>query len=74
MDADTIENQANQWIAADLPRHMGLEDGTREVGFGDLPAYACGGTHVQALREVGKVTILALAEKKGVLSVRYSID
>ena len=48
MDADAIQQQINQWIAADYPRHMNLEDGTREVGFGELPAYACGGTHVQA--------------------------
>jgi len=53
---------------------MRLEDGTREVGFGELPAYACGGTHVQALGELGQVTILALSEKKGALSVRYSLD
>jgi len=52
---------------------MNLEDGTREVGFGELPAYACGGTHVQALSELGQVSILALSEKKGALSVRYEI-
>lgn len=74
MDADAIQQQINHWIAADYPRHMNLEDGTREVGFGELPAYACGGTHVQALGELGQVTILALSEKKGTLSVRYSLD
>ncbi|WLH92170.1 alanyl-tRNA editing protein [Pseudomonas sp. FP453] len=74
MDADAIQQQINQWIAADYPRHMNLEDGSREVGFGELPAYACGGTHVQALGELGQVTILALSEKKGTLSVRYSLD
>lgn len=74
MDADAIQQQINQWIAADYPRHMNLEDGTREVGFGELPAYACGGTHVQVLGELGQVTILALSEKKGTLSVRYSLD
>nr|WP_314534801.1 alanyl-tRNA editing protein [uncultured Pseudomonas sp.] len=74
MDAEAIQQQVNQWIAADYPRHMNLEDGTREVGFGELPAYACGGTHVQALSELSQVTILALSEKKGALSVRYSID
>jgi alkaline phosphatase D len=55
-------------------RHMALDDGTRQVGFGDLPAYACGGTHVQALGDVGQVTILALSEKKGALSVRYTLN
>lgn len=74
MAAEAIEQQVNQWIAADYPRHMNLEDGTREVGFGELPAYACGGTHVQTLSELGQVTILALSEKKGALSVRYEID
>jgi Ser-tRNA(Ala) deacylase AlaX len=74
MQAETIQQQINQWISADYPRHMSLKDGTREVGFGELPAYACGGTHVQALSELGQVTILALSEKKGALSVRYTLD
>ncbi len=74
MDADTLQQQIDQWIAADYPRQMRLEDGIREVGFGELPAYACGGTHVLALGELGQVTILALSEKKGTLSVRYSLD
>lgn len=74
MNADAIQQQIDQWIAADYPRHMNLEDGTREVGFGELPVYACGGTHVQALGELGQVTILTLSEKKGTLSVRYSLD
>ena len=74
MDAEAIQQQVNQWIAADYPRHMNLEDDTREVGFGELPAYACGGTHVQALSELGQVTILTLSEKKGALSVRYELD
>lgn len=74
MQADALQEQVNQWIGADLPRHMTLEGDTREVGFGDLPAYACGGTHVQALAQIGQVTILGLSEKKGTLSVRYSLD
>lgn len=74
MQADALQEQVNQWIGADLPRHMTLDGNTREVGFGDLPAYACGGTHVQTLAQVGQVTILGLSEKKGTLSVRYSLD
>ncbi|MDL2186995.1 alanyl-tRNA editing protein [Pseudomonas sp. ChxA] len=74
VDAQAFQTRIDQWIAADYPRHMTLQDNTREVGFGELPAYACGGTHVQALSELGKVTILTLSEKKGALSVRYSID
>ena len=74
IDAEALQQQINQWIAADYPRYMALDASTREVGFGALPAYACGGTHVQALSELGQVTILALSEKKGALSVRYSLD
>ncbi|AZF10088.1 Metal-dependent hydrolase [Pseudomonas sp. R2-37-08W] len=74
MDAEALQQQVNQWIAADYSRQMTLDEGTREVGFGELPAYACGGTHVQALGEVGHVTILAVSEKKGALSVRYEIN
>ncbi len=74
MEADALQAQVNQWIAADLPRHMTLDSGTREVGFGDLPPYACGGTHVQTLAQIGPITILGLSEKKGTLSVRYSLD
>ncbi|WDG44299.1 alanyl-tRNA editing protein [Pseudomonas synxantha] len=74
MDAQMLQLQVNQWINADYPRHMRLEEGIREVGFGELPSYACGGTHVQTLSELGQVTILALSEKKGALSVRYEIN
>jgi len=74
MEAEAIQQQVNQWIAANLSRHMTLADGTRQVGFGALPAYACGGTHVQALGELGQVKILGLSEKKGALSVRYSLE
>lgn len=73
MDAEALQQQVNRWVAADYPRHMRLDEGTREVGFGELPAYACGGTHVRALGEVGQVTILTLSEKKGAVSVRYEI-
>lgn len=74
MQAEAIQQQLNEWIATDYPRHMAVDNGTREVGFGELPAYACGGTHVQTLSELGQVTIQALSEKKGALSVRYTLD
>src|SRR5207253_651102 len=48
--------------------------GTREIGFGELPAYGCGGTHVRRLQELGSVKIATLSQKKGTLSVHYSVD
>ncbi|RTF84656.1 alanyl-tRNA editing protein, partial [Serratia marcescens] len=43
------------------------------VGFGELPAYGCGGTHVAALGEVGAIAITGLKMKKGQLNVQYEL-
>ncbi|MGO2434818.1 MAG: alanyl-tRNA editing protein, partial [Serratia proteamaculans] len=45
----------------------------RQVGFGELPAYGCGGTHVLSLGELGAVNITALKMKKGQLIVQYEL-
>ncbi|RTG33316.1 alanyl-tRNA editing protein, partial [Serratia marcescens] len=45
----------------------------RQVGFGELPAYGCGGTHVAALGEVGAIAITGLKMKKGQLNVQYEL-
>lgn len=74
VDAQTIQHGIRQWIAHDLPRQTSLREGAREVGFGELPAYGCGGTHVQSLKDLGTVTITALSQKKGTLSVHYNVD
>lgn len=74
VDAQMIQRGIRQWIAHDLPRQTSLSKGAREVGFGELPAYGCGGTHVQSLKDVGTVTITALSQKKGTLSVHYNVD
>ncbi|MEZ1319154.1 alanyl-tRNA editing protein [Pseudomonas fluorescens] len=74
VDARTIAFGLEQWIAHDLPRLTSLREGAREIGFGDLPAYGCGGTHVRSLKELGHVTIASVSQKKGTLSVHYSVD
>jgi len=74
IDARTIETGIEQWIAHDLPRLTSLREGAREIGFGELPAYGCGGTHVRSLKELGTVTIASVSQKKGTLSVHYSVD
>ncbi|WP_223450374.1 MULTISPECIES: alanyl-tRNA editing protein [unclassified Pseudomonas] len=74
IDARTIESGIEQWIAHDLPRLTSLREGAREIGFGELPAYGCGGTHVRSLKELGTVTIASVSQKKGTLSVHYSVD
>lgn len=74
LDTSIIQQGIDEWIASDLPRLIALRDGSREVGFGGLAAYGCGGTHVRRLQELGVVTIASLSQKKGTLSVHYYVD
>ncbi|AWM93646.1 hypothetical protein DJ564_24075 [Pseudomonas sp. 31-12] len=74
VDAEMIQQAIEQWIAQDLPRLTSMREGAREIGFGELPAYGCGGTHVRSLKDLATVTIASLSLKKGTLSVHYSVD
>lgn len=74
LEAEAVQHALEQWIGADLPRHTRLDPQQRAISFGDLPGYPCGGTHVQSLAELGTVNVLSVSQKKGVLSVRYSLD
>lgn len=69
-----LQQRLTDMIAADLPRRQLEQQGMRQVGFGDLPAYGCGGTHVRSLAELGKVQITAVKMKKGQLIVQYQVD
>lgn len=60
------------WQAQDLPRQVTFADGMRKVGFGELPAYPCGGTHVARLAELGDIVISQIKMKKGQLVVSYT--
>lgn len=62
------------WQGESLPRRITFDGGLRLVGFGELPAYPCGGTHVAQLSEVGDVTITQLKLKKGQMIVHYSLQ
>ncbi len=53
VEADFLQAELARLIAADLPRRQQAVEGMRQVGFGELPAYGCGGTHVATLAEVG---------------------
>lgn len=74
VDVPMVQHGIEQWIARDLPRLTSLREGAREIGFGELPAYGCGGTHVRSLKDLGTVTIASLSQKKGILSVHYHVD
>ena len=74
LDAQQIQQRLEQWISADLPRQMRVDNQQRVIQFGDLPSYPCGGTHVSSLAAIGAVNVLSATLKKGVLSVRYDLN
>ncbi|ALB61608.1 Metal-dependent hydrolase related to alanyl-tRNA synthetase [Cronobacter condimenti 1330] len=72
-DSDALAQAIATWIADDLPRQVEFADGRRQVRFGELPVYGCGGTHVASLAEVGDVTLTSIKIKKGQLLVAYQL-
>lgn len=68
-----VEVAVAELVGSGLARVQKTEDGRRTVTWGDLPAYACGGTHVVSTADVGKVRIVSAKDKKGQLSVRYEL-
>ncbi|WP_313681961.1 alanyl-tRNA editing protein [Klebsiella africana] len=72
-DASALLTQVKGWQAQDLPRQVTFADGLRQVGFGDLLAYPCGGTHVARLSELGDIVISQIKMKKGQLVVSYTL-
>lgn len=73
-DASALSALIARWQAEDLPRHISFEGPLRKVGFGALPAYACGGTHVKSLSSLGEVLITQVKLKKGQMIVSYSVQ
>ncbi len=71
-DASALLALVKAWQAQDLPRQVTFADGMRKVGFGELPAYPCGGTHVARLAELGDIVISQIKMKKGQLVVSYT--
>lgn len=74
-DLETLELLCNQYISSQLVRLTQQNaDGYREVSFGDLPAFPCGGTHVQNLSEIGTLEITGYKLKKDKLTVSYRVS
>jgi alanyl-tRNA synthetase len=73
-DSQVLAEKISGWIDDDLPRHIAFTAQQRQVSFGTLPAYGCGGTHVNRLGEVGCVRITGVKLKKGQLVVSYELS
>ena len=72
-EKEAIEAQVNAWIAEELKLSVNWEDGLREVTWGDLKAYPCGGTHVQNTSELKGIVIESVKFKKGELRIAYQL-
>lgn len=72
--AELLTGKISAWIDENLPRHIDFYEGKRQVRFGELPAYGCGGTHVCSLRDIGQITLTGVKMKKGQLVVSYTVD
>lgn len=73
-DAARLEAQVSAWVADNLPRNIEFIEGKRQVRFGDLSAYGCGGTHMQTTGEIGRITLTNVKMKKGQLVVSYTLS
>ncbi|AOM41256.1 hypothetical protein [Xenorhabdus hominickii] len=71
---EELQARCDQLISEDLPCQIIMRnDGFREVGFGELMPYPCGGTHVVSLKQIHRILIETIKEKKGRLSVQYNV-
>ncbi|NTZ50299.1 MULTISPECIES: alanyl-tRNA editing protein [Citrobacter] len=72
-EAAQLMAKIGQWQTDNLARRITFDGGLRQVGFGDLPGYPCGGTHVARLSELGEVIITQVKLKKGQMVVSYTL-
>lgn len=66
---DTILEDYNKIVAADLPIHTGFSDVETQRRFWKIDGFAevpCGGTHVKSTKEVGAITLKRSRSGKGI--------
>ena len=74
VEPELIQRHCDELIARNLPRKVTIsEDQFREVGFGDLKPYGCGGTHVAMTAELRGLQVLSARSKKGKVRVDYQM-
>jgi Ser-tRNA(Ala) deacylase AlaX len=67
------EDHARQHCTGVLESFKSDEEGVRVVEIGDVGSYPCGGTHVLALKECGKIVVRNVKRQKGVSKVGYEV-
>ncbi len=61
-------------ICRHVPGNIPTNKPGRVVVYGENFGIPCGGTHVRDIRQVGKVHIPKLKEKKGIIRLSYSVE
>lgn len=75
VDVAAVRSLCHELIASNLPRRVQIgESEFRQVGFGHLPPYGCGGTHVETTADLNGLRVLSVHVKKGQMIVQYDIQ
>lgn len=75
IEREGIQRLCEQLIAKDFPCRIKIfENHYREVGFGDLSPYGCGGTHVTSTAELKGLHVISAQLKKDRLTIHYGIQ
>jgi Ser-tRNA(Ala) deacylase AlaX len=67
------ESHAQAHCTGILDSFKGDEYGVRVVEIGDIGSYPCGGTHVDALKECGRIVVRGIKRQKGVSKIGYEV-
>lgn len=70
----SVQSLVDSFIEQDLPRVARTRNGHRDVGFGDLQSFPCGGTHVESTAVIGHCTVGAMSESTDGIWIRYAVD
>jgi alanyl-tRNA synthetase len=70
----TVQSLVDSFIEQNLPRVVRMRNGHRDVGFGDLQSFPCGGTHVESTAAVGRCAVGAMSESTDGIWIRYTVD
>lgn len=71
---DQLQHWCDQAIQQNASCHIAVdEQGYRLISFEHLGQYACSGTHVQTLSDIGQIVIRKIKMKKDELKVSYDV-
>jgi alanyl-tRNA synthetase len=73
IDLAAMASAIEKLIEQDLVRSCEIRNGQRMIGFGELSAFPCGGTHVRSLAEIGAIRLLDVKRRQNQLSVSYEL-